>query len=146
MLLYIKYICKARYRKPLCSSLSLSEYQKLAKVRLCPCRYLPLRRIHLNLPCTKTNKQKKSLEEELPIYWPHVQLQFELAPTFLKGNFLCISSCVGFTRQGFSSWQAAGMASLRRCQQLPSTSETVPEGTHYWPKLNSPRPLVASLW
>lgn len=56
MLLHMKYIYKASHRKPLCSSLSVSEHQKLAKVRLCPRMYLPSRRINLYMSHKKITK------------------------------------------------------------------------------------------
>ena len=49
--LYMKYMCKASHRKPLCSS--ISEHQKIAKVRLRPCMYSPSRRIYLYMPDKK---------------------------------------------------------------------------------------------
>jgi len=63
-----------------------------------------------------------------------------LTTTVLKN--LTLTYCIGFVWQGFGSWGAAGVASVRSCQKLlPCPTEPMPDGSKMGPSLAKAEPI-----
>lgn len=91
VLLYLKYLCKASHRKPLCPSLSVSEH-KLTKVGLHPCVYSSARRLHQYMLCQKSPQiwRKNYLSASCLI---RVRITFHLPQRQLLQHFFTALLC-----------------------------------------------------